>query len=148
MGPHAPHKQAVKGCQHESLRIRIQGVGSSQKSKEVGRAEPHHLQQVPVRWFGLQHGSGVTSQQTIPTILSVGTKRGVPKDKVCFPWKFNLRVATEETVYSCTVANIAANTTELGIVRPVVPEVRKEGWVRAQETFLLTDTAPLPFHSI
>lgn len=141
MGPHAPHKQAVKGCQHESLRIRIQGVGSSQKSKEVGRAEPHHLQQVPVRWFGLQHGSGVTSQQTIPTIQSVGTKRGVPK-------KFNLRVATEETVYSCTVANIAANTTELGIVRPVVPEVRKEGWMRAQETFLLTDTAPLSFHSI
>ena len=39
-------------------------VDSSQGSKEVGRAEPHHLWQVPVGWFDLQHSSGLSTDHS------------------------------------------------------------------------------------
>ena len=47
-----------------------------------------------------------------------------------------MRVATEGTVRSYTVATIAVDTTVRETVRPVAPGVRREGWARAQEIFL------------
>lgn len=38
---------------------------------------------------GLVSSMSQVSQQAIPTIRSVGSKRSVTKDKVCFPWNFD-----------------------------------------------------------